>query len=380
MRLPEISSATAKQSLVLKLKPRFLLLWLAVAGLCAQSGAAFGTAREARPPGRVGTLQIPGRPLGSFDTVYVNARGVFALSDRSNRGLDFFSAASGKFLGRAGGFRGYDHAAGPGHGGPDGSVAVGPSEFWAGDGDSTVKVTDVRSMKIVASIDTGGHWRADSLAYDPRDHLVVAANDSDKPPFISFISTGTRRVAGRLEFPHATDGLEQPLWDPATGLVYLSIPAIDHVPHHGVLAVIDPRARKLVKFLPVGACEPSGLALGLGDELLIGCDDKDASRVMSVLTGKIVARLPQVGGVDQVWSDRRTGRYYLAAYANPGGPTLAVFDLRTNRWIANVPTGPHAHSVAADVSTGKVFVPIAAGGPAGDCANGCVAVYGPQGK
>lgn len=225
---------------MLELKPRLLLLWLAVAGLCAQSGAALGTSREARPPGRVGTLQIPGRPLGSFDTVYVNARGVFALSDRSNRGLDFFSAASGKFLGRAGGFRGYDHAAGLEHGGPDGSVAVGPSEFWAGDG--------------------------------------------------------------------------------------------------------------------------------------------DASRVMNVLTGKLVARLPQVGGVDQVWSDRRTGRYYLAAYANPGGPMLAVFDLRTNRWIANVPTGPHAHSVAADVSTGKVFVPIAAGGSAGDCANGCVAVYGLQGK
>ena len=27
-------------------------------------------------------------------------------------------------------------------------------------------------------------------------------------------------------------------------------------------------------------------------------DDKDASRIMNVLTGKVVARLPQVGGVD----------------------------------------------------------------------------------
>lgn len=97
---------------------------------------------------------------------------------------------------------------------------------------------------------------------------------------------------------------------------------------------------------------------------------------MSAATGKLVASLP-VGGSDEVWSDPAAGRYYLTAVANTGGPVLGVVDSRTNRWIGNLPTGPHAHSVTADTATGRVLVPIAAGS-APDCAQGCIAAFGPR--
>ncbi|HEX4137479.1 MAG TPA: hypothetical protein VHY84_22915, partial [Bryobacteraceae bacterium] len=78
---------------------------------------------------------------------------------------------------------------------------------------------------------------------------------------------------------------------------------------------------------------------------------------------------------DEVWFDKQQDRYYLAAVANPGGPVLGIVDARNDRWLANLPTGPHAHSVAADPVNGRVFVPIAATDAESGCRNGCIAVF-----
>jgi DNA-binding beta-propeller fold protein YncE len=357
----------------------------ALAGLLVLSSSAVAGSRAAAF-GRIGTIEVPGQPLASFDIGFVNANGIYALADRSNAGVDFFESATGRFLGRATGFKGFSAAGGSDESGPNGVVAVGRNEVWAGDGDSTVKQVDLRTMKVIASVSTGGKKRADEIAYDPHDELIIAVNNADDPPFVTFISTRTRKVVGRLELKRASDGAEQPVWNPASGLVYVSIPSLDGIKARGAVAVIDPRTFRVLKFMPVERCMPAGLALGPHDDLLLGCSDDAVaagfparSLVMSAASGRIVARLPQVGGSDEVWSDPRAGRYYLAAASNTGGPVLGVVDSTTNRWIGNWPTGPHAHSVAADSATGRVFVPIASG-TAGDCARGCIAVLGPRGK
>lgn len=351
------------------------LLLLATAAAMLVSGPR-DTLAAANPPPvrRIATLSVPGKPLRKFDIGFVNAEGVYAFADRSNRALDFFSAATGGFLGRATGF---------GNSGPKGVVAVGRNEFWAGDGDSgTVKVVDVRSHKIIASILTERGKATDELTYDPRDHLVAVVSKHDGPPFLNFISTRTHRLVGRVQLMHASDGAEQSVWVPSTGLIYLSLPVLDNVAAHGAIAVINPRTFALVRQFPVEKCEPAGLALGPHDDLLVGCSDDAVSAgfpaqslIMSASSGAIVARLPKIGGSDEVWSDTASGRYYLAAVANPGGPVLGVVDSHTRAWIANVPTGASAHSVAADARTGKIFVPIAASTAAGACPRGCIAVY-----
>jgi DNA-binding beta-propeller fold protein YncE len=366
-------------------KPKLLLPLVAAVCASLSLGASAWAASRANEITRIGTLQVPGQPLASFDIGFVNASGVYALSDRSNAALDFFDAATGRFLGRTTGFRGYSKAGGFDEAGPNGVVAVGRDQFWAGDGDSTVKAVDLRTKQVIASISTGGKKRADELTYDPRDHLIIAVNNADDPPFVTFISTRTRKVVGRIVLKRASDGAEQPLWNPASGLVYLSIPTLDGSKTQGAVAVINPRAHRLIRFMPVAKCMPAGLALGPHDDLLLGCSDDAVaagfparSFVMSAATGTLVASLP-VGGSDEVWSDLKSGRYYLAAVANTGGPVLGVVDSRTNRWIGNLPTGPHAHSVAADSASGRVFVPIAAGS-APDCARGCIAVFGSRGE
>ena len=358
------------------LKPARLLLLAATAAMLA-AGPRGALAAGPAPLQRIGTLSVPGKPLKKFDIGFVNADGIYAFADRSNRSLDFFNAATGRFLGRATGFS---------TSGPKGVVAVGRQEFWAGDGDSgTVKVVDVRSHRIVASILTERGKSTDELTYDPRDHLVAVVSKHGGPPILNFISTRTRRLVGRVPLTHATDGAEQSVWVPATGLIYLSLPVLGNVEAHGAIAVINPHTYALVKQFPVDKCVPAGLVLGPRNDLLVGCSDDAVaagfpaqSLIMDASSGSIVARLPQVGGSDEVWSDATAGRYYLAAVANTGGPVLGVVDARTRAWIANLPTGPNAHSVAADANSGKVFVPIAASPADAACRRGCIAVYGPR--
>lgn len=334
---------------------------------------------------RVATLRVPGEALASFDIGIVTDQGLYALADRSNKGVDLIEAASGRFVGRVTGFKGFDKAAGAAVSGPDGVLAVGTHEIWAGDGDSSVKVIDIASRSIVATIATGGQKRVDEMAYDPDDQLVIVVNNADKPPFVTFISARTRKIVGKLVLDHATDGAEQPVWDPVTRKVYLTIPVLDGADANGAVAVIDAAQHKLERMIPVAKCMPSGLTAGPAGELLIACSDDaiDAgfpaqSLIMDGRSGKIVATIDKVGGSDEVWYDSKSGYYYLAAAKNPGGPVLGVIDARSHRWIANVPSGPRAHSVAADPRSGRVLVPIEARPDSKDCAAGCIAVYAPR--
>ncbi|HVC02208.1 MAG TPA: hypothetical protein VND80_08395 [Steroidobacteraceae bacterium] len=359
---------------------QYLLAAVIALGVNAQAADRPAPAAGAR----IATIRIPGQPLSSFDIGFVDQRGTYAFSDRAHKSLDLIDAASDRFIGRVGGFTGFDRAAGFGRAGPNGVVAVGGHEFWAGNGDSTLKVVDLRSRSIIASIPTGGRKRVDEMTYDGRDHLVIAVNNADEPPFVSFVSTRSRRVVGKLVLARATDGAEQPAWDPATGLVYLSIPVLDHVKANGAVAVIDPRAHRLEKLFPVHACMPAGLAVGPNGHLLVGCSDDAVaagfapkSLILAARTGKIVATIHAVGGSDEVWYEPKTHRYYLAASGFPGGPVLGVVDALSDRWLGNLPTGPNAHSVAADPRTGRVFVPIQGGAPSGACRSGCVAVFAP---
>jgi DNA-binding beta-propeller fold protein YncE len=357
-------------------------LLLPSAALLLSAGAA-----DAAGMKRVDTIRVPGDPLASFDIGIVNDAGIYALTDRSNKSVDLIDAATGKFLGRVAGFTGFNKASGSAVSGPDGVIAVGNDQLWAGDGDSTVKIIDLKSRSITDTISTGGQKRVDEMAYDPRDPLIIVVNNADKPPFVTFISSETHKVLGKIVLDHASDGAEQPAWDPVTGKVYLTIPVIDGVEANGAVAVIDPRTLKLEKMLPVTKCMPAGLAVGPQAHLLIGCSDDAVdsgfpaqSLVMDARTGKIVATIDKIGGSDEVWYDDKSGNYYLAAAKNPGGPVLGVIDARTDRWIANLPSGPRAHSVAADPKSGRVFVPIEARKDSADCALGCIAVYASQGE
>jgi hypothetical protein len=363
---------------------------IAVAAVLA--GAASGPAIGQNGVTRVGTIPVPGAPLTSFDISWVDpSTELYFLSDRSNKAVDVFDTANLKFLRRIDGFVGFTPSppgvtpapagTGTSFAGPDGVVSTGPGTVWAGDGDSTAKVLDLSTNTVVATISSGGQARVDEMAFDGRDQLLLAANNADTPPFLTLFDTQTRTVVrGKIMVSDATGdatGIEQPAFHNGTGLFYASVPSLGADPTHGGVAIIDTTGT-LMSVIPVDNCSPTGLSVGPGDRLVVGCDEP-VTVVISAIEQKEVARITEVGGADEVWFNPGDRRYYIAARNNPatqGGPVLGVIDAEMNQFVGSVPTEPGAHSVAADPRLNRIFVPIDAGmDPDPGCTNGCIAVF-----
>ncbi len=335
---------------------------------------------------KIAEIPIPGEKLVSFDISYVDQKTQrLYFADRSNKSVDIFDAKTNKFIGRVGGFVGAVMKAdgtccNNAKSGPNGVLAIG-NEVCAGDGDSTIKVIDLKTMRIVDSIPTGGKLRANEMTYDPKDQIFIIGNQNDEPPFTTFVSTKPgHKIIGKVAVPDATDGNEQPTYNPADGLVYHSIPELNKDEKKGAVAVLDPRKAMLVKMLPVDNCNPAGLAFGPKGNFVLGCNadgDKMPAiiTIMNAKTGKVVANIPDIGGADMVNYNKRNSQYYIAARALKGGPVLGVIDATTNKLVQKIAiTGGNPHSVASSEVTGHVFLPV--GAPNGGC--GCVQVYAPQ--
>ena len=336
----------------------------------------------------------PTNKLTSFDISWVDQRTQrYYLADRSNAGVDIFDARKNTFIDRVTGFIGFTGV--NASSGPDGVVVASRLRLlFAGDGDSTLKIIDLKRNPpaIIDTVSTHGKRRVDEMAYDPRDHIVAVANNADTPPFMTFVSTvpdasGHHLIRGRIDFPGAS-GIEQSVWNPANGMIYLSVP-------DGFIAKIDPHCppsptamcSPTATLIPTPDCAATGLTRGPNQHLLAGCDNQ-ATIVFDIRTEKVIKVITQVGGSDEVWFNQGDGNYYVAARNDVSGPVLGVIDAHTNTWLRNIPTAPNAHSVAADAANNHVFVPLTPNTLAAfnnaakglSCTNGCIAVFGVPGE
>ena len=354
------------------------LMLAAGVGLSALAGTA--GAAELR---QIGTISIPGEPLNSFDISYIDqATGMYYLADRSNKGIDIIDTKKGAWVGRVTGMVGFSGK--NDSSGPNGVITAG-NQAWVGDGDSTIKVIDLKSMKVVDTIKTGGKNRADEIGYDPKDGVIAIANADDEPPFLTLVSTKPgHKIIGKLEMPNFTDGMEQTVYNPADGMFYTDIPEMDKDKTKGGLLVTNPKTAKQVKIIPVDSCVPHGLAFGPNGIAFLGCNAGNERLglpakqvVVDTKSGKTVAEIADVGGSDESAANNKLGQYYSALNGQPGGPILSVIDAKTHALLQKIPTGPGAHSVATSEANGRVYVPVAAeqGGATG-C--GCIVVFGIQ--
>jgi DNA-binding beta-propeller fold protein YncE len=187
------------------------------------------------------------------------------------------------------------------------------------------------------------------------------------------------KIIGRVTFADATDGAEQPAYNAADGMFYVSIPELGGNARKGGVAIIDPKTAQLVKMLPVDNCRPAGLAFGPNGDFVLGCgaDGKKMPAVITIMnanTGKVVAVVPNIGAADMVDYNAKNGHYYTASRNNPGGPVLGVIDATTHALLESIPlVGGNPHSVASSEVTGKVYVPVGAFG-GGD---GTIHVFAP---
>jgi hypothetical protein len=214
------------------------------------------------------------------------------------------------------------------------------------------------------AVSTGGFNRADELAYDPVDHIVLIANDRDTPhPFVTFISTDTHTVLGKIIYdgstpqnPLATGGIEQPVWDPAKKKFYLAIPSTS-LNTNGEIDEIDPQSRTVTNIFPT-TCGPAGLVLIPGQRLMTSCGD-----VLKIPQGTIVTTVPGVSPADEIWYNPGDERVYFGGiFTSPVASGLPPFGLIPGGlpWTGHFtpPPAQFSHSIAVDSENNHSFVPV----------------------
>jgi len=398
-------------------------------------------------PVPVGSLNSTAGALYSFDISFVDQSiQTYFLADRSNRVVDVVNAKTATFhtqLRATPDFRGFQPCS-PAAGandcaGPNGVVAAFPWLFVT-DAGSRVVTIDLRTGHTVADVvaKAGEQTRADELAFDPRDRMLLVINNASTPPFATRIRVNTATGALTVLLPNilldtahtgvdAQNGAEQPVWHPGTGKFFLSIPQIGpHVEDGGVIR-IDPTTGAVEHTFPIKFCSPAGLTVGPRDDLLIGCNTVfDTAGNVWNTTGTVTAAPKDVilnvktggtkdvlgvGAGDEVWFNEGDGNYYATGSGSPfrplpaatakGATPLGVIDAEDGKLIQSVPTynvpagaghpASTAHSVAANAANNLVFVPLGANnafsafavpnlGPVADCETGCIAVFGHPGE
>jgi hypothetical protein len=173
----------------------------------------------------------------------------------------------------------------------------------------------------------------------------------------------------------------------ATGDITVgSVDVIDPL-HPITVGTVTEYVPAVINSYPIYMCMPTGLSLGPGTDVLVGCADHDgrafapSSVIINGTTGEVLTTINNVGFVDETWYNPGDNNYYLAARDMPTGPVLGVISGKTKQWLQNVPTNGNAHSVAADPINNHIFVPLPSGSSA-NCqsaaADGCVGVYASQ--
>jgi hypothetical protein len=329
----------------------------------------------------------------AFDIGWVEqSTGRYFLADGTNNAIDVFDARTDRFLGFVA--QGAFHhpntpnplatctalGASDPHdcNGPDGVLTDSMHRVWAGDWiDAATKTSSIKVMDatpgspVIKSISTGGKFRSDELAYDPRDQVILIANPDFNDGFLTWIDVRELKVIGTFKYSptnvNTWGGLEQPVWDPETGLFYQAVPGVadanGNVITPGEIDVFKPRPedgvgqRVAVLSTPTCLNGPTGLTLA-SDQRLIGACDTGAI-IVNPRDNDRQRTIPNVGGADEIWFNRGDGNVYLARTA---AGQLGVASAERGRFVANLPTAVGSHSVAAYEENNHVFVPLGGGG------------------
>jgi len=395
------------RNLCIKYSAFIILLALLTSGATLVHGTAFAADETFT---KTSSITVPGG-LTSFDIGFVDAQiGFYFLADRTNKTVDqvktsdntITQLAKGSFVGVTTGTTS----------GPNGVITANDhTEVWAGDGldpangvpTSRIQVISLATGHVTHTIYNDGTGRADELCEDPQHHVVLVANDEPSDLFLTFISTKSYKIIGKLHLDgtdrdaqnvKATNGIEQCQWSPRTGKFYLAIPEVsgpgdNSVP--GAVLEINPASMKVQKVFPIESRSvpgkgpdclgPQGLAIGPQREILLGCSNAGPGTVIiDELDGSLVRNLPGLNGNDEVWYNPGDNHYFLAGSNHTGGAILGVVDQSpdaNDNEDTSVATVGGSHSVAADPVKNQVYVPVNTGNLAlcGETTTGCIAVF-----
>ena len=397
-----------------------LVTAISAAALAACGGGSSGTASTGASASArlLGVVAVPNVTSATKSFTYDGGQvvdGRFYLTDRNNKGVDVYDTTYLTFLGTAQGsgataFTGQAFNA-------DGTAnndQTGPNSLQKIPGTNKLYVTDVNSVKVVDTTtlqvikvipikDANGAFtgnRTDGSCLDAVDHIFMGMNRTDN--FITWINTDTDTVIARYDYDQsiAPQGLEVCSYVPSLGKFFVNNDGNNNNLNGQLdsfsLASVVAKSPILDTPIPLGDCNPNGLAVGPNNQAIVACDPSAQgvegkpliSLIVDLATRKIATTLP-FGGSDLASYDPVTNRYFLGSrnwqtggvYSSklPKNPSIGIIDAGSltavPKVLPPVAAGKGAHTAVVDSANGRVYVPFTPTAGSTDFANGGVAIY-----
>ncbi len=213
-----------------------------------------------------------------------------------------------------------------------------------------LSILDNGTLAEIKRVGTGK--APDGVGWDPV-HRVVGVSDQQDGA-ISLIPNSGDGTRVQVKLGNETGNVE---FDPARAIFWITV----NVSPVDQLVGVDPVAAQVTTRIDLPGC---GGAHGLrihpdGKSALIACEDNDMFARVALDGDHAVTTAPTGAGPDVLSVDAGLGLVYVAAESGD----LVVFDISKPGLVVadKEHVGDHAHSVAVDPATHRVFFPLLAG-------------------
>lgn len=227
-------------------------------------------------------------------------------------------------------------------------VTVAPDRHLllaAASGTNEVALIDTTTLTVDARVPAGR--TPDGIAYDPVHGKAYISNEHDHVETVIDLATNKAKAAVEIAGEAGNS-----VYDPASGTVLVN------VQDRNELSVIDPASDTVTDRIQVPDCDSNhGLYVDGANKLaFIACEGNAKLLVLDLQTKRISARFDTGEGPDVLAFDQGLGRLYVASESG----VVSVFD-EQNRALTLKASGKladHAHTVAVDQATHRVYFPL----------------------
>jgi len=313
---------------------------IAAAILSLAAGLLFTDFAKAVPPGPSGyhvvkTIPIGGAGRWDYDVVDSTARRVYVSHSTHVAVLD---ADSGAIVGDI-----------PGTSGVHG-IALAPDlgrGFTSNGKANTVTIFGLQTLKTISTVKSGG-LNPDAIFYDAGSKRVFVFNGRSANAIA--IDAADGKVAGMIPVggkPEFAAGDDQ-------GHVFVNIE------DKSQLLEIDAQKLSVLHHWPLTGCkEPSGLAIDQKNRRLFSVCGNKKMMVVDADTGKVVAT-PAIGE-DPDAAGFDPGTQLVFSSNGESGDLTVIHQDSADKYtvVENVPTKKYARTMAIDLKTHNIFLPIA---------------------
>jgi len=330
-----------------------LALVLAASSLAAGTAMSFAGDSDPPPLERVRTIALKG-PVGGLDHLALDARrGRLFVANTVNASLDVVDLKAGMLLKQV-----------PGQGRIRG-IAYAPDldQVFVGNSSRGVfNAFDGRDYGLLKSVPLG--IDADNVRYNPATRRVYVAHADEE---LAIIDARDYATLSPIALPKDVGAFQLEAGRPR---LYLNAKSA------GQIIVIDMDRDKIIDRFPVA---PAGVNAALAiDEhnrrLFVGCRRDPSLVVMDSDTGKVSARVPLPGDVDDLYFDAKRRRIY-ASCGDGAIAVIRLIDADRYETISTIPTAKGARTSLFDADTGRLFLAVPRRADRPDQANPEVWVY-----